>query len=70
MKQDKKNEDLAEKIVFEICKLFKSTSFHRPPLVALLYLVERDSISAKCVLFMIMKPNILDSRKIALFSGR
>ena len=36
MKQDKKNEDLAEKIVFEICKLFKSTSFHRPPLVALL----------------------------------
>ena len=36
MKQDKKNDDLAEKIVFEICKLFKSTSFHRPPLVALL----------------------------------
>ena len=36
MKQDKKNEDLAEKIVFEICKLFKSTSFHSPPLVALL----------------------------------
>ena len=36
MKQDTKNEDLAEKIVFEICKLFKSTSFHRPPLVALL----------------------------------
>ena len=36
MQQDKKNEDLAGKIVLEICKLFKSTSFHRPPLAALL----------------------------------